>query len=93
MQATRLNTDKEWEAWIAERDKQGVKVHRVTPSEIDENHKNHLFLFIHGGAWVLSGGLSGTTEVVVIAARLKIPVVSIDYRMPPKHPAPAALID
>jgi acetyl esterase/lipase len=53
----------------------GVNVHRVTPAEIDEHHQSHLFLFIHGGAWVLNAGLAGTTKAVVIAARLKIPVV------------------
>ena len=27
----------------------GVNVHRVTPPEIDKDHQQHLFLFIHGG--------------------------------------------
>jgi len=71
----------------------GVNIHRVTPSEIDENHQKHLFVYIHGGAWVRNAGKAGTIEAVIIAARLKIPVVSIDYRMPPKHPAPAATDD
>ena len=70
-----------------------MNVHRVTPSEIDDKHKNHLFVYIHGGAWVRNGGVAGTLEPVLIAARLKMPVVSIDYRMPPKHPAPAATDD
>jgi hypothetical protein len=35
----------------------------------------------------------GTTEAVIIAARLKMPVVSIDYRMPPADPAPAGIED
>jgi len=68
----------------------GVKVYRVTPPEIDEDHRKHLFVYVHGGAWVRNGGVAGTVEPVIIAARLNIPVVSIDYRMPPKHPAPAA---
>jgi acetyl esterase/lipase len=71
----------------------GVNIHRVTPSEIDEEHQKHLFVYIHGGAWVRNGGVAGTIEPVLIAARLKIPLVSIDYRMPPKHPAPAATDD
>jgi acetyl esterase/lipase len=71
----------------------GVKIHRVTPPEIDKRHKKHLFVYIHGGAWVRNGGLAGTLEPVLIAARMKIPVVSIDYRMPPKYPAPAATND
>ena len=71
----------------------GVNVHWVTPSEIADNHQKHLFVYIHGGAWVRNAGVAGTLEAVLIAARLKIPLVSIDYRMPPKHPAPAATDD
>jgi acetyl esterase/lipase len=71
----------------------GVAIHRVSPAEIDDRHKNHLFVYIHGGAWVLNGGLAGTAEAVLIAARLRMPVISIDYRMPPGHPAPAAIDD
>jgi len=71
----------------------GVNVFWVTPPEIDEDHQRHLFVYIHGGAWFLNGGLAGTIEPVIIAARLRMPVVSIDYRMPPKHPAPAATDD
>jgi len=71
----------------------GVNVHHVTPAATTTEHKNHLFVYIHGGAWVRNGGIAGTLEAVLIAARLKIPVISIDYRMPPKHPAPAAIND
>jgi monoterpene epsilon-lactone hydrolase len=71
----------------------GVNVYRVTPPEIDEEHKNHIFIYIHGGAWVRNGGLAGTLEAVLIEAHLKMPVISIDYRMPPKYPAPAATDD
>lgn len=71
----------------------GVSVYRVIPPEVDDKHQNHVFVYVHGGAWVLNGGEAGTTEPIVIAARLKMPVVSIDYRMPPKHPAPAATDD
>jgi acetyl esterase/lipase len=71
----------------------GVNVHWVTPSDIDEDHKNQLFVYIHGGAWYLNSGRAGTIEPVVIASRLKMPVVSIDYRLLPKYPAPAATDD
>ncbi len=71
----------------------GVSVHRVTPPEIDDRHKDHLFVYVHGGAWVLNSGEAGTFEAVVIAAHLGMPVVSIDYRQLPKHPAPAGIDD
>lgn len=71
----------------------GVNVYHVTPPEIDAEHKRHLFVHVHGGAYVLNGGEAGTLEAVLIASHLKIPVLSIDYRMPPSHPAPAAMKD
>jgi len=71
----------------------GVNVHHVTPAEIADEHKKHLFVYIHGGAWVRNSGVAGTLEAVLIAAHLKMPVISIDYRMPPEHPAPAAIDD
>jgi acetyl esterase/lipase len=71
----------------------GVNVHRVTPPEIDDDHQGHLFVYIHGGGYVFNAGRAGTIEAVIIAARLKMPVVSIDYRMPPADPAPAGIED
>jgi len=71
----------------------GVNVHHLTPAETAKEHKKHLFVYIHGGAWVRNEGVAGTLEAVLIAAHLKMPVISIDYRMPPKHPAPAAIDD
>ena len=71
----------------------GVNVYHVTPPEIASEHKDHLFVHIHGGAYVLNGGEAVTFEAVLIASHLKMPVISIDYRMPPKYPAPAAMED
>ncbi|MBY5980435.1 alpha/beta hydrolase [Ferrimonas balearica] len=78
---------------IKEDELAGVKVHWLTPPETDAVHQNHLFVYIHGGAYVYNGGEAGLIEPSVIAARLRMPVVSIDYRMPPSHPAPAASDD
>lgn len=71
----------------------GVKVFRLTPAKVDPAHRNHLFVHVHGGAYVLNAGLAGQTEAIMIAAKAGIPVISIDYRMPPDHPFPAALED
>jgi len=71
----------------------GVDIFHVIPSEVAPEHENHLFLHIHGGAYVLNYGIAATTEASMIAHHLKIPVISIDYRMPPEHPAPAAVND
>ena len=71
----------------------GVNVYHVMPPEIADEHKNHLFVHTHGGAYVVNGGEAGTFEAVLIAARLKMPVISVDYRMPPSDPAPAGIED
>ncbi|UUV18160.1 alpha/beta hydrolase [Fusobacteria bacterium ZRK30] len=71
----------------------GVKVFRVFPSKISREHKSHLFVHNHGGAYILNGGEAALFEAILIADRLKMPVISIDYRMPPSHPAPAGVED
>ncbi len=71
----------------------GIGSYRVTPPEIDPRHRDHLFVYVHGGAYVLNAGEAGLPEAILIAARTKMPVLSVDYRMPPKYPFPAALDD
>ena len=71
----------------------GVRIYWVTPPEIDRRHQDHLFVYVHGGAYVLNAGEAGLPEAMLIAARTKMPVLSIDYRMPPQHPFPAGLDD
>ena len=71
----------------------GVDVHRIAPLEIAAENETRLFLYIHGGAYVFGSGDAGLGEAVLIADRIEIPVLSVDYRMPPDHPFPAALDD
>lgn len=71
---------------------QGITVHQLTPEEVDPNHKNHLFIFLRSGAFVLGRGET-QPEAVLIAALSRITVLSVDFRMPPGHPFPAGLDD
>jgi monoterpene epsilon-lactone hydrolase len=71
----------------------GVNVFDVTPATVDTRHADHLFVYVHGGAFVLNAGEAGAVEAIVIAHRLGIRTVSIDYRMPPDHPLPAGADD
>ncbi|MEE8155323.1 MAG: alpha/beta hydrolase [Phycisphaerales bacterium] len=71
----------------------GVTVRTVTPVEIDPANKNRLFVHTHGGAYVIGARRAGLREAILIAHLAKIPVLSIDYRMPPEHPFPAAVDD
>ena len=71
----------------------GVNTYSVTPEEVAREHDGKLFLYVHGGGFILGGGESGNWEPVILASQMHIPVLSIDYRMPPDHPAPAGIED
>jgi acetyl esterase/lipase len=72
---------------------EGINVYHLAPAEVDPRHENHLFVYLHGGAFVLNGGEAGLAESIIIAHRLKMRVLHIDYRMPPKYPTPAGRDD
>jgi len=71
----------------------GVDVYHVVPDEISPAHDEHLFVHIHGGAYLLNGGPACVTEALLLATGIGMRAVSIDYRRPPLHPYPAPLDD
>jgi epsilon-lactone hydrolase len=71
----------------------GVRVFRVKPQAIAPENRNRLLVHVHGGAYVFFGGEAAASEAVLMANFGKIEVVSVDYRMPPDFPFPAALDD
>jgi acetyl esterase/lipase len=71
----------------------GVKVFIVTPAAVPDANRRRLLLHVHGGAYVLNAGEAATKEAILTAAYSKMKVISVDYRMPPDHPYPAALDD
>jgi uncharacterized membrane protein/acetyl esterase/lipase len=78
---------------VTQEEIEGINVYHLAPTEVDPRHENHLFVYLHGGAFVLNGGEAGLAESIIIAHRLKMRVLHIDYRMPPKYPAPAGRDD
>ena len=62
----------------------------VTPKEVPAENKERLIVHLHGGAFVFNAGIAGTGEASLLADACKTRVLSIDYRMPPDHPFPAA---
>ncbi len=71
----------------------GVKVHVLTPADIPPENRNRLLVHVHGGCFVSLPGESGTGEAIFMAGFGRFKVISVDYRMPPDHPYPAALDD
>lgn len=78
---------------IEENTVEGVPCFIVTPNEITDANKDRLLVHLHGGAYVLGGGIAGSMEAVMLANACKTRALSVDYRMPPDHPFPAALDD
>ena len=72
---------------------EGITIYHVDPKKVDPQFSNSMFLYVHGGAYVFGGGDSSISEAAVIASTSKIRVISVDYRMPPKDPFPAAVDD
>jgi len=71
----------------------GVKVFTLTPKEIPPQNHDRLLVHVHGGGYVYNPGEAGTPEGVMMAAYGGYKVISIDYRMPPDFPYPAAMDD
>ena len=71
----------------------GVPVFTLTPKVIPPGHEGLVLLHIHGGGYVFHPGETGTGEGILMAGLGGFKVVSVDYRMLPEHPYPAALDD
>ncbi len=67
----------------------GVLCHDCRP-ESGAAPDGPVYLFAHGGAFVVGAGAFAKVLGVRYAAAYGMRVVSVDYRMPPDHPFPAA---
>jgi len=63
------------------------------PFAKDEMTALPILLFIHGGAWVIGDLDSYDSLCRYIAAKAEVICISVDYRLAPEHPFPAALND
>jgi epsilon-lactone hydrolase len=71
----------------------GMKAFIVTPKSIPPGNRDRVLLHLHGGIRVLNPGEAGTWEAILMAGLAGFKVISVDYRMPPDFPFPAALDD
>lgn len=62
-----------------------------TPEDVPEN--SGLLVFYHGGGWVLGSRTSHDNSVRFLAKHAQVRVLSVEYRLAPEHPFPAAQQD
>ncbi|HXY91782.1 MAG TPA: alpha/beta hydrolase [Acidimicrobiia bacterium] len=70
----------------------GVTVFVVTPPAVGADD-SRVYLDIHGGAFIVGGGEVCRGTGIMTARKVGMRVWSVDYRMPPDHPYPAAVED
>ena len=69
----------------------GVSCKVFTPKQL-ENKKQKL-LYLHGGAYWLGSAEANSSIAISMADKSGLEVISVDYRLAPEHPYPAALED
>ncbi len=74
-----------------DRDADGVPARVYVPREIDS--PSPALVFFHGGGWVVGSIESHDLVCRALAGRAGLVVVSVDYRLAPEHPFPAAARD
>jgi acetyl esterase/lipase len=68
----------------------GVPTAEVT---IDGVEPRHVVLYFHGGVYVLGDAFQSAGLAAAVARRTQAKVISVDYRLAPEHPYPAAVDD
>ncbi len=71
----------------------GVSTFELIPPTLSDKHHDRILLHIHGGGYVFHPGYAALPEAVLAAGISGYKVISVDYRMPPDFPYPAALDD
>jgi len=71
----------------------GRSVYKATPRGAKLANSRQVVLDLHGGALLYCGGVAVESMAKSMALNLGRVVYSLDYRMPPLHPYPAALDD
>jgi len=79
-------------ATVEERDAGGARVFDIALPGLPDDSRG-VVLDIHGGGLIMCGGELCKMMGISLAARLQRRIWSVDYRMPPDHPYPAALDD
>lgn len=72
----------------------GVRTDIVEPVQgVAKKNERRVLINLHGGGFLVGGGLGGQMESVPIASLGAIQVIAVDYRQAPEHTFPAASED
>jgi epsilon-lactone hydrolase len=71
----------------------GVHCFIVTPDKIPSDNRHRLLVHVHRGGYVFGPGEAALPEAIMMAGFGGFKVISVDYRMPPDFPYPAAMDD
>ena len=74
-------------------DVDGVPVFDITPADLSPNAAGRIHLDIHGGALIIGAGEGCRVMGLLAVQRSGARTWTVDYRVPPDHPYPAALDD
>jgi monoterpene epsilon-lactone hydrolase len=68
----------------------GVPTAEIT---VDEIEPRHVVLYFHGGVYVVGDAFLAADLASQVGRRTRAKVISVDYRLAPEHPYPAAVDD
>jgi epsilon-lactone hydrolase len=68
----------------------GVPTAEIT---VDGVEPRHVVLYFHGGVYVLGDAFLSADLASQVGRRTRAKVISVDYRLAPEHPYPAAVDD
>ena len=68
----------------------GIPTAEIT---LDGTEPRHVVLYFHGGVYVLGDAAQAAGLAAQIGRRTRAKVISVDYRLAPEHPYPAAVDD
>jgi monoterpene epsilon-lactone hydrolase len=68
----------------------GVPTAEIT---VDEIEPRHVVLYFHGGVYVVGDAFLAADLASQVGRRTRAKVISVDYRLAPEHPYPAAVND
>lgn len=80
-------------ATITEHPLSAVTLYEVAPDTLAPDHDDKAIYHIHGGAFIVGGGISAAHAAQPVASVAGLRSFSVDYRMPPDYPFPTGLHD